>query len=117
MYNCKAPYNHNFDSCINNHCVTCAKQYVINLSSYALTETQISLLSKGLSFVPTASKPNHFELLRDLDVFFYKIRGLLQPNKKHAVVSKFPRKKIKQKKFEYTKACSSSADIEEVFGL
>jgi len=97
MYNCKVSHNHNFYSCTNNHCVTCTKQYVINLSSHTLTEAQISLLSKGLTFVPTANKPNHFELLRDLDHFFYKIQGLLQPSKKHTIVSKYLRKKIKQK--------------------
>ena len=56
--------NHNINSCFNINCITCAKTYICNLSKRDLSDPQILLLSKGLSFVPTARDSNLFELLR-----------------------------------------------------
>ena len=117
--NYNKPYNHDSSTCIDANCITCAKQYVTNLSSYTLSETQIFLLSKGLSFVPTARNPNHFELLRDLDYFFHKIRRLSRPKKhtnQHAMVPKFPKRKLMKRRFDYNRAFTSFADLEGVLG-
>ena len=57
---------------IKKNCITCAKSFVANLSGKDLTDPQILLLSKGLSFVPTAKDASHFEL-RDFDTFCHKI--------------------------------------------
>ena len=43
---------------------------VIDLSSVALNEDEIHLLSKGLSFCPTPHHLNKKELLDDLESFF-----------------------------------------------
>ena len=42
---------------------------VINLSNRALTETEQSILGKGLKFTPTPQKPNSQELKEDLAAF------------------------------------------------
>jgi len=70
-----------------------------------------------LSFVPTAKEPNHFELLRDLDTFFHKIRRLSHCKQQCTVLPKFPRHKLRKKKFDYNRAFNSFADLEGVLGI
>ena len=47
---------------------------VVNLSQRNLTETEISLLSKGLNFVPTPKEVNISEIKADLEAFGRKLR-------------------------------------------
>ena len=68
--------SHNIYSCSNANCIICAKSFVANLSGKDLSDPQILLLSKGLSFIPTARDSNSFELLRGFDSFSKKIRAL-----------------------------------------
>ena len=42
---------------------------VVNLSSYSLTNTETSVLSKGLGFCPTPLAPDIGNLIQDLDEF------------------------------------------------
>lgn len=45
---------------------------IFNLSSYILSEMEINLLSKGLSYCPT-TRINEFQLFMDLNKFIRKI--------------------------------------------
>jgi hypothetical protein len=47
---------------------------VINLSSYDLKETDISVLLKGLKFCPTPGEPQIGQVLDDLSGFFRRMR-------------------------------------------
>ena len=47
---------------------------VVNLSSYSLTNTERSVLSKGLGFCPTPGAPDIGNLIQDLDEFKRKTR-------------------------------------------
>ena len=47
---------------------------VVNLSSKPLTDTQNSLLSKGLNFCPTPGEPNTGEIRKDFDKFHCSLR-------------------------------------------
>ena len=49
-------------------------KYVVNLSSVNLNETEIKLLSKGLSFCPTPHKIDWVELKTDLSDFAHRLR-------------------------------------------
>ena len=49
---------------------------VVNLSDRKLTKAEISLLSKGLKFVPTPSNVNRSVLKEELDVFGRRLRLL-----------------------------------------
>lgn len=107
---------HDTKLCIDNKCITCAKTYVANLSGCILTEPQILLLSKGLSFIPTARDANNFELLTDFNKFCIKIRHFVKstPTKFHNNLfkKKFPLKRIK--KLCPRQAFFSSAKLEGV---
>ena len=46
----------------------------VNLSSYPITNTEISVLSKGLSFCPTPGAPGIGNIVQDLDAFKRKTR-------------------------------------------
>ncbi|XP_078510994.1 uncharacterized protein LOC144770387 [Lissotriton helveticus] len=46
---------------------------VVNISNYSLSEQELKILTKGLSYVPT-SKPDHFTVKTELFKFFRKIR-------------------------------------------
>ena len=50
---------------------------VINLSSFQLTPTMITLLSKGLNFCPSPNAPDRYELRKDLDKFHVTLRRKL----------------------------------------
>ena len=47
---------------------------MVNLSSYSLTNTERSVLSKGLGFCPTPGAPDIGNLIQDLDEFKRKTR-------------------------------------------
>ena len=97
-YNKRIYHNlyHNIINCIKNNCITCAKSFVANLSGKDLTDPQILLLSKGLSFVPTARDASHFELIRDFDTFCHKIRRLSLRGHNKTKVKKFPLKRTQK---------------------
>ena len=46
---------------------------IINLSKQNLTNSEISLLEKGLKFCPTPEKPNYLDLEIDVKEFIRKI--------------------------------------------
>ena len=48
--------------------------YVVNLSSVDLSEAEIKLLSKGLSFCPTPRKVDWIELKADVEDFSRRLR-------------------------------------------
>ena len=52
----------------------CSENVVINLSSKSLTEDEITLLSKGLTFCPTPGEPDFGQIWTDLKSFFRKLR-------------------------------------------
>ncbi|XP_062619790.1 uncharacterized protein LOC134281322 [Saccostrea cucullata] len=54
-------YNHN-------------KTAVVNLSNYQLSQQEISVLSKGLSFCPTPKPPDQSTILRDIFIFNRRLR-------------------------------------------
>ena len=89
---------HDINNCTDLHCITCAKTYIANLSGRDLTDPQILLLSKGLSFIPIAKDSTHFELFRDFDKFCNKI-WLLSLHRHHITIGKrFPLKRIQKYK-------------------
>ena len=47
---------------------------IVNLSSYTLTKSETSVLSKGLGFCPTPGAPDIGNIIQDLDVFKRKTR-------------------------------------------
>ena len=52
-----------------NHRFKKPKPPIINLSSHTLTKYQLSLLSKGLNFVPTPRKDHPAKTLQDILLF------------------------------------------------
>ena len=50
---------------------------IANLSYLVLTEDQISILSKGLTFCPTPGDPDMGELSSDLDKFHLRLKRRL----------------------------------------
>ena len=103
--------------CTNQNCISCAKSFVANLSGRPLSDAQILLLSKGLSFIPTPFDSNHFELLKDFDCFCEKIRPLSKIKSTNCQNNnnnrKFPRRKIQRRKPK--RHFISFTDIEGVF--
>ena len=47
---------------------------MVNLSGVALSEAEINLLSRGLSFCPTPHRINKEEILDDLESYFRRLR-------------------------------------------
>ena len=115
----KQTNNHNIYLCNHNQCIICAKSYVANLSGRTLTDPQILLLSKGLSFIPTCRDATHFELLRDFDAFCHKIRSLSKLIRKNRYGYNKDRKRLPLYKKEkcrsrYRRHFASSTDVEGV---
>ena len=69
---------HDPEHCTNPDCQDCATKNIVNLSNTQLTKTQVLLLSKGLSFVPTAPNAKPTEILRDFNTFKMKARRKLR---------------------------------------
>ena len=108
---------HNIDLCTDCKCITCAKSYVANLSGRILTEPQILLISKGLSFIPTARDANNFELLTDFNKFCNKIRSFFKnkssfTTNNDTIPKKLPLNRIR--KLNSRQAFFSSAELEGV---
>jgi len=57
---------HNTQRCVTPECFSCATENVVNLTGRALSRQQITLLSRGLSFIP---KTPERELMTDLGTF------------------------------------------------
>ena len=47
---------------------------IVNLSSYVLTKSETSVLSKGLGFCPTPGAPDIGKIIQDLDTFKRRTR-------------------------------------------
>ena len=65
---------HVSEHCTNPNCYQCAKENIVNLSDTQLSKTQILLLSKGLSFVPTAPNAKNTEIMKDFNIFAHKTK-------------------------------------------
>ena len=63
---------------------------VVNLSQRTLSKSEISLLSKGLKFVPTPSSINKARLKQDLEKFGRKLRLKWHFRNKSAEFSRDP---------------------------
>ena len=63
-------------------CITCA-------GDVSLTDTEILVLAKGLTFVPTESRPNRNRLLKEFDSFACKLRRqyIMSKRKEQSAVS------------------------------
>ena len=46
----------------------------INLSSYKLTSTKLSLLGKGLHFIPTPEREHQVKILQDILIFDQELK-------------------------------------------
>ncbi len=51
-----------------------AKKHIVNLSSKTLTEEEIIVLHKGLSYIPTTNVPNRSILLQDYGAYIRRLR-------------------------------------------
>ena len=49
-------------------------KYVVNLSKYKLTKSEISVLSRGLNFCPTPDEPDPGQIRTDLDDLHRRLR-------------------------------------------
>ena len=68
------PIPHTPDECFNPNCYSCAQSNIVNLSDTPLSKTQIILLNKGLSFIPTANNAKPSEILKDFNLFTSKTK-------------------------------------------
>ena len=68
----KIAQTHTPDNCTDPNCYSSATENVINLSGIPLFKAQTMVLSKGLSFVPTAVNAKPMEILRDFNIFTNK---------------------------------------------
>ena len=55
--------------CTHHNCIVCIDNYITNISSTLLSLAEKSLLSKGLTFIPTAPDLSQHELLSSFDDF------------------------------------------------
>ena len=62
---------------------TRANKYILNRSNHVLTHTEMTLLDKGLAFVPTERKPNRHRLLQEFDNFTRRLRILTHASRWH----------------------------------
>ena len=89
LFNCNISNQSNI-YCNTPNCISCAKTFVANLSGKDLSDPQILVLSKSLSFIPTARDSSNFELLKDFDHFCQKIRYIARAGFRKPKVKKFP---------------------------
>ena len=68
---------HAQEECLNPDCFQCALHNIVNLSDTQLSKTQVILLNKGLSFVPTAYNAKPTEILKDFNNFTIKTKKSL----------------------------------------
>ena len=102
--------SHDITNCTRTDCIICARSFVANLSGKELSDPQILLLSKGLSFIPTARDSSHFELLRDFDCFCNRIRTFARTGGKKSNIKKIPFKRIS--KYQSKQPLLSTAKFE-----
>lgn len=69
---------HTPEQCTSHNCYRCAVHNIVNLSDIQLTKTQILLLNRGLSFVPTAHNSTPMELIKDFNIFANKAKRKLR---------------------------------------
>ena len=69
---------HTPQECTNPNCYQCATLNIVNLSGIPLTKPQVLLLSKGLSFVPTATNAKPAEFIREFNTFTEKAKSKLR---------------------------------------
>lgn len=55
------------------------ENFILNLSDHELTVAEKLVLSKGLTFIPTAHDLTNFEILSDFDMFANKLHKLINP--------------------------------------
>jgi len=72
-------YNHSIYTCKIKNCVTCADNFIVNLSDHNLSVSEKLVLSKGLTFIPTAKDLTTFEILSDFDRFTNKLCKVIHP--------------------------------------
>ena len=63
--------------------MVCIDDYITNLSSTPLYLAEKSLLSKGVTFIPTAPDLSQHELLSSFDDFVTKLRAYTIPRETH----------------------------------
>ena len=111
LYKCNLSNRaHDIANCTTINCIICARTFVANLSGKELSDPQILVLSKGLSFIPTARDSSHFELLHDFDRFCHKIRKIARTGYKKTGVKKFPFKRIFDNKSKQTHFSTSKLE-------
>ena len=69
---------HTPEQCTAHNCYDCAVNNIVNLSDIQLTKTQILLLNRGLSFVPTADNATPVEIIKEFDIFANKAKRKLR---------------------------------------
>ena len=74
----KLKKNHTPEHCTLRNCYECATNNIVNLSNIQLTKTQVLLLNRGLSFVPTADNAKPMELIKEFDIFANKAKRKLR---------------------------------------
>ena len=74
----KLKKNHTPEHCTSRNCYECATNNIVNLSNIQLTKTQVLLLNRGLSFVPTADNAKPMELIKEFDIFANKAKRKLR---------------------------------------
>ena len=84
---------------------------IINVSSHTLTNSEIKLLNKGLSFIPKPHVINHVGLLRDFDQLVRKMRLRYEFRNKIAKKSRFMRKS------HYQPPISTNMTLENVINI
>jgi len=65
---------HDARRCVIPDCFSCAKENVVNLTNRPLNRQQITLLSKGLSFIPSTPESDARELSKDLGEFISNVK-------------------------------------------
>ena len=85
-----------------NSATTCNNRYegefvsanIINLSSCHLSKEEVSLLSKGLKFVPTSNHLNKAKIIEEIEAYFTKLRLTWHFQNDHQEFNVNPFKKI-----------------------
>ena len=83
-------YHHSLYTCKIKNCVTCAENFIVNLSSHVLSVPEKLVLSKRLSFIPTAKDLTNFEILSDFNLFTHKLRKCINPPCTNPCTDGFP---------------------------
>lgn len=71
--------HHSLYTCKIINCVTCAENFILNLSNHTLSVPEKLVLSKGLTFIPIAWDLTNFEILTDFNMFADKLCKRINP--------------------------------------